>query len=67
MAANIGFVLRYTLNLDDYSSQLVPMVQYDLGDRWQVFVVAFHNFGSRDSEFMSLADYAYQFGAELSL
>ena len=56
--------LRYTYNLDDNSSQLIPVVQYDLNDNFQLFLVGTHNFGPDDGEFRFFVDYSYFFGLQ---
>jgi hypothetical protein len=59
---NIG--LRYTYNLDANSSQLIPVMMYDLNDQVQLFVVGTHNFGPKDGEFRLFIDYGYFFGLQ---
>lgn len=58
----LNVVVRYTYNLDDNSSQLIPLIEYDVGDHLQFFLVGRHNFGSTDSEFRSVLDYFYSLG-----
>jgi hypothetical protein len=62
----LDLVFRYTLGVDDQSSQLISVVQYGLGDRVLVFVVGAQNFGSIDAEARTLVDYAYSFGLEVT-
>jgi len=62
----LNLTLRYTYNVDDSSSMLVPIVEYDIGDYFQVFVVGDQRFGSKDSEFRSLIDYSYMVGVEFT-
>jgi hypothetical protein len=62
----LDLVFRYTLGVDDRSSQLISVVQYGLGDRVQVFLVGAQNFGSIDAEARILIDYAYSFGLEVT-
>ncbi|NIN00957.1 MAG: hypothetical protein GTO24_23590 [candidate division Zixibacteria bacterium] len=59
-----NLVFRYTVNLDDYSSQLIPIAQMDISDHAQLFAIGGVNFGPKDTEFTSLADYAVMFGLE---
>jgi hypothetical protein len=59
-----GFGLRYTYSVDDNSSQLIPVVQYDLNDNFQLFLVGTHNFGPDDGEFRFFVDYSYFFGLQ---
>lgn len=66
VVGDLSFVLRCTLNLDDQSAQLIPILQYGLGDRWQVFAIMSQNFGGKDTEFTSVYDHAYQLGLEAS-
>ncbi|MGD9975271.1 MAG: hypothetical protein AB7S77_19580 [Desulfatirhabdiaceae bacterium] len=60
----INLIFRYTLNLDDYSSQLIPIVEYDLSHNIQLFLIGQHNFGCHNSEFRALADYGFTVGFE---
>jgi hypothetical protein len=62
----LDLVFRYTLGLDDQSSQLIPVVQYGLSNHLQVFLVGTQNFGSLDGEARTLVDYAYSFGLEIA-
>jgi hypothetical protein len=59
---SIGF--RYTYNLDDNSSQLIPAMSYELNDNVQLFLIGTHNFGPDDGEFRLFADYSYFFGLQ---
>ena len=54
----LNVILRYTYNVDDSSSMLVPIVTYDIGDYFQVFLTGDQRFGSKDSELRSLIDYS---------
>jgi len=58
----LNLVFRYTYNLDDNSSQFIPLIEYDVGDHTQFFLVGRQNFGSTDSEFRSALDYFYSLG-----
>lgn len=60
----LSIIFRYTYNLDDNSSQLIPIVQYDLNDRIQLFLVGTQNFGSQEDEFRFFLDYSYFFGIQ---
>jgi hypothetical protein len=62
----LDLVFRYTLGIDDGSSQLISVVQYGLGDRILIFLVGAQNFGSIDAEARTLFDYAYSFGLEVT-
>lgn len=62
----LNLMLRYTYNVDDSSSMVVPIVEYDIGDYFQVFLVGNHRFGSKNSEFRSLIDYSYMLGVEFT-
>jgi hypothetical protein len=55
-------VLRYTYNVDDSGSQLNPIIQYDLNDNIQLFLVGIQNFGDKDDEFRFFVDYSYFIG-----
>lgn len=61
-----NLVLRYTYNIDDKSSQLIPIVEYDVGDHCQLFFIGDQRFGSKRSEFRSLTDYRYMLGVEFT-
>ncbi len=61
-----NLVFRYTVNLDDYSSQLISITEMDLSDHAQLFFNGGVNFGPKDTEFTSLVDYAIMFGLEYS-
>jgi hypothetical protein len=58
--------LRYTYNLDDNSSQLIPIAMYDLDNHLQAFVIGTQNFGDNDSEFKLFVDYSYFFGFQFT-
>ena len=60
----LDIILRYTYNVDDSSSVLIPIVSYDIGDYFQVFLTGDQRFGSKDSEFRSIIDYSYMLGVE---
>lgn len=62
----LDLMLRYTYNIDDSSSMLIPVVQYDIGNNLQVFLVGNQHFGSKNSEFRSLIDYSYMIGLEFT-
>ena len=62
----LSIILRYTYNVDDSSSMLVPIVTYDIGDYFQIFLTGDQHFGSKDSEFRSLTDYSYMLGVEFT-
>ncbi len=59
---NLGFVMRCTINLDDRSAQVIPILQYGLGDHWQLFAVCDQNVGPKNTEFTSLIARSYQVG-----
>jgi len=66
IVGDLGVVLRCTFNLDDRSIQLVPILQYNLNDHWQLFAVGNQNFGRENTEFTSFIDRFYQFGVQYS-
>ena len=51
-------------NLDDDSSQFIPIAQYDLDDHLQAYFVGTLNFGDRDAEFKLFRDNSYFFGLQ---
>ncbi len=58
----LNIALRYTYNLDDSGSQLNPIIQYDLNDNTQLFLVGVQNFGDKEDEFRFFVDYSYFIG-----
>ena len=63
----LNLIFRYTFNLDDQSSQFNPIVEYDLGKHFQLFLIGALNFGSKDTEFRSLEKYRCHVGLEFTL
>jgi hypothetical protein len=61
---DLSLSLRYTFNLDDDSSQFIPIAQYDLDDHLQAYFVGTLNFGDRDAEFKLFRDNSYFFGLQ---
>jgi hypothetical protein len=61
---DLSIGLRYTFNVDDQSSQLIPLVQYDLNDHLQLFLVGTQNFGSKRDEFRFFVENSYFFGLQ---
>jgi len=61
---DLSLSLRYTFNLDDDSSQFIPIAIYDLDDHLQAYFVGTLNFGDRDSEFKLFRDNSYFFGLQ---
>lgn len=59
-----SLLIRCVYNLDDRSAQLIPVLQYDLGDHVQLFANGLHTFGAERSEFRSLLHYGWMFGLE---
>jgi hypothetical protein len=59
---SLGF--RYTFNLDDQGSQMIPVVQFDLDDNVQLFFVGTINFGSKRDEFRFFVEDSYFFGMQ---
>jgi hypothetical protein len=64
--SDLDLSLRYTFNLDDESSQLIPIAQYDLNDHLQAYFVGTLNFGDRNSEFKLFRDDSYFFGLQFT-
>ena len=60
----LNLVFRYTYNIDDDSSRFTPIVEYYVGDHTQLFLIGNQNFGSKDTEFRSIADYGWMLGLE---
>lgn len=62
----LNLIFRYTFNIDDRSSQFVPIIEYDIGDHFQLFLVGDQRFGSENTSFRSLYDYTYMIGVEFT-
>lgn len=60
----LNLIFRYTYNIDDYSSQFVSIVEYDVGDHTQLFLIGNQNFGSKNTEFRSIVEYSWMLGLE---
>jgi len=58
----LNVIFRYAYNLDDNSSQFIPIVEYEMGDHTQVFLIGRQNFGSDETEFGSIIDYFWSVG-----
>jgi hypothetical protein len=60
----LNLFIRYTINLDDTSSQLISNLGYDLGNHTQLFLNGNQNIGNTETEFGSLYQYAVTLGIE---
>jgi hypothetical protein len=60
----LSLIVRYTINLDDASSQLIPILGYDLGDHTQLFLIGNQNFGGTETEFGTFVEYGVILGIE---
>lgn len=60
----LNVIFRYTFNIDDGSSQLLPIVEYYVGDHAQLFLIGSQTFGSKNSEFKLLVDRSVMLGIE---
>ena len=60
----LSVIVRWTINLDDASSQLIPILGYDLGDHTQLFLIGNQNIGNSDTEFGSYIEYGVTLGLE---
>ncbi len=54
------------MNLDDHSSQIIPIAQLDLSDHAQLFAIGGASFGPQDREFTSFLDYTLMLGLEFT-
>jgi hypothetical protein len=63
---DLNLTLRYVYNIDDNSSRANAIVEYDVGDRSQLFFIGGHNFGSDNAEFTMIEDYSYMAGVEFT-
>jgi hypothetical protein len=53
-----GMTFRLLNGLDDRSSQLTGLFEYEVGENTQLYLVGTGFMGSRDSEFGSLLNYS---------
>ena len=60
----LDLALRYMYNFDDNSSQLNPIVKFNLYDNAQLFFVGQYGIGPQDTEFLSLVDRSLMMGIE---
>jgi hypothetical protein len=60
----LNLILRYTINLNDYSSRLNPIAEYDIGKHFQLYLIGSQNFGSQKTEFSSIVRYSWMLGLE---
>ncbi|WP_448382539.1 hypothetical protein [Desulfosoma sp.] len=72
---HLDVVVRYAVNLDDGSSRINPILDYELSDHWILFLVGTKTFGggswgwgsrgaSDETEFRRLGDYSFWLGLE---
>ena len=62
---NLSAVLRWVLNLDDNSTYLLGLAEYDIGAHTRLFATGNLNEGDGESEFGSILDYWIMGGVEL--
>lgn len=60
----LNLLIRCTINLDDGSTQIIPILGYDLGDHTQLFLVGNQNIGNTETEFGSFFEYGVTLGLE---
>jgi len=60
----LNLLIRWTINLDDTSSQLISNLGYDLGDHTQLFLNGSQNIGNTETEFGSIYQYGITLGIE---
>jgi len=58
----LNLTLRWMHNLDDTVNRLIGIIDYELGDHIQLFVIGNVNTGGKQVEFGSLVDYAVMAG-----
>jgi len=58
----LNFFLRYSVGLDDWSQQLIPVVEYELNQNFQVFGIGTWTFG--EGEFSMLVESSIFFGIQ---
>ncbi len=61
-----NYVLRWILDLDDNSSRVIGLVEYELGDHWKVFGIGDVFNGGLNDEFGSLNRYSVYAGVQWS-
>jgi hypothetical protein len=59
-----NLILRGILNLDDHSSRLIGIFEYEIGDHVKLFTIGNVFTGGKDTEFGSLLKYSVMFGVE---
>jgi hypothetical protein len=64
MWERFNLILRGILNLDDYSSRLIGILEYELGDHVRLFTIGNVFTGGKDTEFGSVLEYSVMFGVE---
>lgn len=75
IGGRLDVVVRYTVNLDDGSSRVNPILDFQLTDRWSAFLVGSQSLGSdalglwssshpNRAEFRRIGDYSVWVGAE---
>jgi hypothetical protein len=62
----LNLVFRYTYNIDDNSSQFVPIFEYDIFSNSQLFLIGQYSFGAKDTEYRSLVDNSLMAGFEIT-
>jgi hypothetical protein len=62
----VNLTLRWIRDLDDNSNRIIGIVEYDLSDHTQIFVIANGYLGNKDAEFGSLLDYSVMAGVKFT-
>jgi hypothetical protein len=62
----INLILRWIRDLNDDSNRIIGIVEYDLSDRIQPFVIGNVYLGNKEAEFGSLLDYSVMVGVKFT-
>lgn len=62
---NLDLILRFTYNIDDQSANVVPVINYGVGDHVELFFIALQTFGAEDAELSSLVNTHCTFGIQM--
>lgn len=60
----LSITSRFVYNIDDRSYILSPAIEYNFLKHFQIFLIGGQNFGSKKSEFGSIAGYGWMVGLE---
>jgi len=64
---SLNLIFRWIRNLDDDSNRMIGILEYEPGDRTQLFVIGSLDRGKKDAEFGSLIHYSLMAGVRWTL